>query len=332
MVECTAKALITGGSGVLGRHVAEALLARGTPVRILDLRAPPAGLASRVEFVRGDITDSSVVEGACTGCAVVFHLAGRMPQARLGEQGFYRVNVQGTRCVAEACVKRGVPVCVFASTIEIYGPQKAFPITEEAATLFTGAYSRTKWQCEKMLLEYRSRHGLKVALLRMPLILGPGFYHEKAVLEMMRRVRQGRVLPLPGGPEIPFIAVAASDAAEAFIRAWQNERADGQVFNIAAGRAEPSRRFFSAFIEAVGSRSRIVPIPRWVIAPLVSVAMRLDAPLPFVGTPAELLPFALTGGDYDISKARSLLGYCPEKDCLAALIETYRWALEEGVI
>jgi dTDP-glucose 4,6-dehydratase len=254
-----------------------------------------------------------------------------MPQARLSENGFRRVNVDGTRNVAEGCLRHKVPALIFASTIEIYGAQTNFPIHEESPKLFTGIYSRNKWECERMLLEYR-KHGLRVSMLRMPMIMGAGFYHEKAVLSMMRRVRSGKPLPLPGGPEIPFTVVAASDVANAFLAAFDREEADGEAFNISAGPAEPTRAFFSRFIKTVGSHSRIVHIPRWIMPPLISLAVKLDIPLPLVDTPAELLPFALTGGDYDISKARKILGYEPQKDALSALVETYHWVLEQKLI
>lgn len=324
-------ALVTGGSGVLGRHLAAALLRRGVTPRIFDPVSPATDLGS-VEFVRGDVSDAEAVAKACRGCAVAFHLAGRMPQARLSEEGYRRVNVQGTRNTAEGCRRHGVPALIFASTIEIYGPRTDFPIREDTPKSFTGIYSRNKWECEGILREYGKRHGLKVAMIRMPLILGPGFYHEKAVLEMMRRVRRGRPLPLPGGPEIPFTAVAASDAAEAFLAAWERPEADGEAFHIAAGRGEPARALFARFARTVGSTSRIVPVPRWVMAPAIRLAVRFDRPLPLVGTPAELLPFALTGGDFDIAKAERLLDFRPRKDCLTALVETYRWAMEQQML
>lgn len=325
------KALVTGGSGVLGRHLTQTLLSRGMKVRVFDLAAPPQR-PEGVEFVKGNVCDADSVYEACRGCSAAFHLAGCMPQARLSREGFLRVNVGGTRNVAEGCTRHGVPALIFASTIEIYGPQTDFPVHEESPKLFTGIYSRNKWECEQMLLEHRKQHGLKVSMMRMPMILGAGFYHEKSVLEMMQRVHRDRPLPFPGGPEVPFTAVAASDAADAFVAAFESREADGEAFNVSAGRGEPARAFFSLFIKTVGSSSRIVKIPRWLMAVLIPVAVKLDRPLPLVQTPAELLPFALTGGDYDISKARRILGYEPKKDCISALVETYHWVLEQGLI
>ena len=322
------KALVTGGSGLLGRHLVSALKNRGMDVRIFDLTSPPEGL-EYAEFVKGDVSDAAVVIEACRGCAVAFHLAGRMPQARLSKDGFWQVNVGGTKNVAEGCLRHKVPALIFASTIEIYGAQKNFPIREDSPKLFTGIYSRNKWECEQMLLEYRKNHGLKVSFMRMPMIMGAGFYHEKAALSMMRRVRDGKPLPLPGGPDIPFTIVAASDVADAFIAAFEKKEADGEAFNISAGPAEPTREFFSRFIKTVGSTSRITEIPHWIMPPIVYLAVKFDISLPMTDTPAELLPFSLTGGDYDISKARKILGYEPKKDALSALVETYRWVLDQ---
>jgi nucleoside-diphosphate-sugar epimerase len=242
----------------------------------------------------------------------------------LSEEGFRAVNVDGTRHVAEGCVRFKVPALVFASTVEMYGPQRNFPIREDAPKLFTGIYSRNKWEGERILRTYRSRHGLRVSMLRMPMILGTGFYHEKSVFEMMRRVRRDRPLPLPGGPDVPFTAVAATDAAQAFLLAAEREEADGEAFNITAGRGEPTRAFFTRFARALGSRSRVIPVPRWIVAPGIALAVKLNRPLPLLDTPAELLPFALTGGDYDITKAMERLGYCPRTDCLTALVEMYQ--------
>jgi UDP-glucose 4-epimerase len=324
-------ALVTGGSGLLGRHLVSALLSRGFKVRVLDLASPPHE-SGEIEFVKSDITDAATVMEACRGCAVAFHLAGRMPQARLSREGFWQVNVGGTKNVAEGCVRHNVPALIFASTIEIYGAQKDFPIREESPKLFTGIYSRNKWECEQMLLDYRKNHGLKVSMMRMPMIMGAGFYHEKAALSMMRRVRDGKPLPLPGGPDIPFTIVAATDVANAFIAAFETKEADGEAFNISAGPAEPTREFFAEFIKTVGSNSKISKIPHWIMPPIVWLSVTLDISLPMTDTPAELLPFSLTGGDYDISKARRIIGYEPKMTALESLVETYRWVLERKLI
>src|SRR5438477_4369003 len=143
------RALVTGGSGVVGRALVAALLGRGTDVTVFDLRPPP-GLD--VRFLGGDVRELPALLEATAGCAAVFHLAAALPQARLAEPSLRALNVGGTRNVAEACVRNAVPRLVFASTIEVYGPQAVdAPLDEDAPKLLTGPYSRTKLDAEELL-------------------------------------------------------------------------------------------------------------------------------------------------------------------------------------
>src|SRR5437660_3770038 len=101
------RTLVTGGSGVLGRAIVEALLVRGDVVRVLDLHEHPFG-NGRVEVVLGSVTDLGRVREAVESCGAVVHLAARLPQARLDEPALRAVNVGGTHTVAEACLDAGV--------------------------------------------------------------------------------------------------------------------------------------------------------------------------------------------------------------------------------
>ena len=321
--------LVTGGSGVLGQALTRALLDRGEKVRIFDLR-PPEPLPGGAEFVRGDVRGRKAAMAACAGCDGVFHLAACMPQARLGPADFWAVNVGGTLNLLDGCVRHRVRRFVFASTIEIYGPQRRLPLAEDAAKLFTGTYSRNKWECEAHCQSYRRSYGLEVSMIRMPMIFGPGFYHEKTTLTLFERVRKGRIIPIPGRPGIPYSCVAASDAAAAFLLASDREEADGEAFNIAAPDSPTVREFLEGFIRTVGSRSRTVVVPAWLIEPGLRLLYSLDITPPLIRTPPELIPFAFTGGAYSIDKARRLLGYVPELTCAEAVAATYRWYHRKG--
>jgi len=220
---------------------------------------------------------------------------------------------------------------VFASTIEIYGPQRYFPLDEDAPKLFTGTYSRNKWECEAHCRSYRQSYGLEVSMIRMPMIFGPGFYHEKTTLTLFDRLRRGRIIPIPGRPGIPYSCVAASDAAAAFLLAADREEADGEAFNIAAADSPTVREFLEGLIRTVGSKSHTIVVPPWLVEPGLRLLYKLDLTPPIIRTPPELIPFAFTGGSYSIDKAHRLLGYAPELTCAEAIAETYRWYIaKEG--
>ncbi|HMC80509.1 MAG TPA: hypothetical protein VKO35_08150, partial [Acidimicrobiia bacterium] len=144
-----------------------------------------------------------------------------------------------------------------------------------------------------------------------------------------RCLRAGWPLPAPA-PKALVSYVAAADAAQAFALAAGAPGAVGEAFNVAAADTPAMADFLAGVVAAVGSRSRLVPVPR-VMARLGVGAAKVAARLGggrIMGTPAELLDFALVGGAYSIDKARRLLGYEPEMTCVDAWAATYRWYWE----
>jgi dTDP-L-rhamnose 4-epimerase len=110
------KALVTGGAGFIGSHVADALLQRGYEVRVLDNLEPrihphgrPAYLSKEMEFIAGDVRDKSVVERALEGVEVVFHHAAYqdyMPDY----SKFFHTNVVSTALLFEVIREKSLPV------------------------------------------------------------------------------------------------------------------------------------------------------------------------------------------------------------------------------
>lgn len=320
------KVMVTGGSGVVGRALVPELIESGYEVTVYDLRPP---LAPGATFVAGDIRDGHALLEASRDCRAVFHLAARLPQARLSDTEFYEVNVGGTRNVAEACLRNGIRRLVFASTIEVYGPQDVrIPLDEDARKLFTGTYSRTKWACEQLLAEYQTQ--LEPVSMRMPMVLGPGFYHERSVITLFHAMRRGRSIPIPAR-DIPYSLVAAGDSAKAFVLAAERPEAAGSVLNIAAGDTPSLAEFLRDAAALVGSASRLVRVPMALARAAVVSAKGLSRLTrgKFPTTPPELMEFALVGGAYSIDRARRVLGYAPRLSCAQAWANTYRWYFEE---
>src|SRR3954447_1543979 len=109
--------LVTGGAGFIGSHTADALLARGHRVRLLDsLEEPvhprhqqPAYLDERLEFIRGDVRDATVLLEALRGCDIVFHFAAFQDYLPTFSR-FFDVNVTSTALIYELIVRERLPV------------------------------------------------------------------------------------------------------------------------------------------------------------------------------------------------------------------------------
>jgi dTDP-L-rhamnose 4-epimerase len=126
------RALITGGAGFIGSHLADALLARGYRVRAFDnlseqvhgdSREFPSYLSSEVETCKGDVRDRRDVERALTGVDAVFHFASAVGvgQSMYEIEKYVDVNNRGTAVLLEAMLQRPVPKLVVASSMSIYG-------------------------------------------------------------------------------------------------------------------------------------------------------------------------------------------------------------------
>src|SRR5687768_4779077 len=124
--------LITGGAGFIGSHVADALLALGHRVRVLDSLSAqvhgqggkrPSYLAADVELVVGDIRDAAAVRRALAGVDVVYHLAARVGVGQSMYQilDYTSVNDLGTAVLLEALVEKPVERLIVASSMSIYG-------------------------------------------------------------------------------------------------------------------------------------------------------------------------------------------------------------------
>src|SRR5262249_38763645 len=113
------RTLVTGGTGFTGSHLVRRLLARGDEVRVLDAAAgifyDDLGRLGAT-ITRGSVTDAGLVDRLVAGTDVVFHLAAAFRQINLPKRTYWEVNCQGTRHVAEACLRQRVRRLVYCST------------------------------------------------------------------------------------------------------------------------------------------------------------------------------------------------------------------------
>ncbi len=184
------KALVTGGSGLIGSHLVEHLLSEGDEVRVLLRDAVrPGWLASAtvgLDVVTGDITDSQALDRAVHGVDVVYHVAGRT--LSFSEGGFNQVNQAGTANVAAACARRtSPPVLVAVSSLAAAGPSlPGRPRVEDDRPAPITAYGRSKLRGEEALRNYASQ--VPITIIRPPGVFGP---REPYFLGMFKLVWRG---------------------------------------------------------------------------------------------------------------------------------------------
>ena len=304
-------ALVTGGSGFLGAHLADALAEGGYDVATLDVVPPPAGAPH--EVLRADVRDGDAVRAAVRGRDVVVDNAALVPISRVSAERYREVNVGGCRNVLDAAEAEGAYVLHVSST-SIYGVPERLPVTRDTPLRPFEPYGRSKAEAER-LVESRRSESFPIASMRTRALLGPG---RLGVFDLIfSRIRAGRAVPVLGADsQVQMCHV--SDFCSAALAAI--ERRAGGTYNICAERIGASLRAdLEELIQRVGSESRVLGVPAWaarlVLPPLAALRVVPLTAWHWRGAPA---PFVA-----DLEDARRELGWTPSHSNVDALLDSY---------
>lgn len=254
------QALITGGSGFIGKHLAAQLLAAGWAVRVLDIHPCAVG---GVEFAPGSILDAAALDKAMAGVDVVFHMAAIAHLWRKDKADFYRVNVDGTRATLIAAKRAGVKRLVATQTEVILRPwnlRTARVLDEDEPTPrledMAGPYSRSKYLADQMC---GAEDGLDIVSLYPTVPIGPGDDGMTAPTAMLHMFLNN---PPPAYLETVLNFVAVEDIARAHILAA--EKAERGARYLIAGEDWPLSRLLD-FLKAETRRPMPkTQIPYWL--------------------------------------------------------------------
>jgi dihydroflavonol-4-reductase len=173
-------ALVTGGNGFVGCHVARALLARGDRVRILVREGSDVRALEGLQWERaaGDLRDAEAVERAARGCDEIYHVAADYRLWVLDEAAMYATNVDGTRNVIAAARRAGAARVVHTSTVGALGIPGKGPGREDTPVALgdmVGAYKRSKFLAEQIAIA-AARDGAPVVIVNPSTPIGARDY------------------------------------------------------------------------------------------------------------------------------------------------------------
>lgn len=324
-------ALVTGGTGFVGSHVARALLAQGHAVRILHRTTSRLDAVQDLacERVTGDIMDPASLRDAMEGVDWVFHTAAVADYWRNDPARIYAVNVDGTRHVLEAAAASGVQRVIFTSSAAAVGHRHNLCPTDERVCFnwdqHLTPYGHSKFLAEAEVLR-AVRRGQDAVILNPAVITGPGDLNQissSVVLEMAR----GNVPPIvpPGGVTV----IDVRDVAAAHVAAAERGRT-GERYLL--GAVDLTHKAWTKLVaEATGRRMAVIPLPAsvvWLIAPVVDLLRRWGVPLPIEGNQLRLGTRMMF---YDCQKAWRELGE-PRISIQQSLRDTYEWYVAHGDI
>ncbi len=270
-------AFITGGAGFIGSHLAEALLAAGHQVTVLDNLS--TGAMENIEhlknhpgfrYVIDSVTNEPVLAELIDGADVVFHLAAAVGVKLIVEAPVHTIetNVHGTEVVLKHANKKKKLV-VIASTSEVYGKSTDVPFREDT-DLVMGPTTKHRWAyaCSKAIdeflaLAYWKERKLPVIIVRFFNTVGPrqtGRYG-MVIPNFVRQGLAGHPITVHGDGTQTRSFCYVGDVVEALLRLVAEPRAVGEVFNVGNTEEISILALAEKVRDLTGGRSQIVTIP-----------------------------------------------------------------------
>ena len=271
------RALITGGAGFIGSHLAEALLAAGHQVFVIDnlstgsiQNIEPLKAHAAFKYVVGDITNEPLLAELVDDCDVVFHLAAAVGVKLIVEEPVRTIetNVHGTEVVLKHANKKKKLV-IFASTSEVYGKSTDVPFHEDA-DLVLGPTPKHRWAyaCSKAIdeflaLAYWKERKLPVVIVRFFNTVGPrqtGRYG-MVIPNFVRQALAGQPITVHGDGSQTRSFCHVRDVVGALLRLMDEPRAVGEVFNVGNSQEISIMALAERVRALTSSGSPIVTIP-----------------------------------------------------------------------
>jgi nucleoside-diphosphate-sugar epimerase len=326
------KTLVTGGTGVTGSALVRRLLDAGRAVVVLDNKEgyKTDELRHRgAQVVIGTITDPPTVQRCMEGVQVVHHVAAAFREMHLPDREYARINIEGTRIVAEAAYRNRVRKFVYCSTCGVHGDVKYPPGTENSPITPSDYYQRTKYEGELVTLAYHER-GLPSTILRPNAIYGPG--DPGRYYMIFRRVRQGS-FPMFGSGRTLYHSLYIDNLVDAFMLAERPDRGLGQAYLIADEHSVAIEELVRRVAQAMNMNVKIRHYPVWPLVVAGHVVEKVCKPF---GISPPIFPrrvdwFRLDRA-FDIGKAKRELGYEPAIGLDEGLRRTYAWYVAEGML
>ncbi|WP_338146630.1 NAD-dependent epimerase/dehydratase family protein [Neoroseomonas alkaliterrae] len=248
----------------MGSHLAQALIARGDQVVVLDDLSTGRieNLAPGATLIRGDVTDAGTVRRAMEGVDGCFHLAAiaSVERCRQDWMGSHAVNLGGTIRVLDAAREAAVPV-VYASSAAVYGEQAALPIAEHALPRPLSSYGADKLGSELHARAGGAMHGLRSCGLRFFNVFGPrqdpGSPYSGVISIFAAAVLEGRPLTIHGDGRQTRDFIHVSDVVAALIAAAAAASTEAPVVNVCTGRPTSILDLVAEIAAIAGREARV---------------------------------------------------------------------------
>lgn len=328
--------LITGGTGFIGTNLALFYRKQDHEVTVLSTEATDVEKEnaldlrnSGVKTVLGSVTDQDLVASACEGIDIVHHIAAAMREANIPDQTFWHVNVDATRQLLDIARSMGVKRFVHCSSIGAMGKSPIKPATEETPCQPEDIYQVTKKAAEELCFSYQKEHSFPLSMVRPADVYGP---RDRRLLKLFRAIKKGKFAMIGRGQNEHHM-VYIDDLIQGMDLAARVDKAIGQVFILAGDAAVTINELASIVARELRVGPPRLKIPLFPVQATAVVMEKMCKPF---GIQPPIYPrrvdFFKSDYVFDISKAKTMLGYRPQSDVVAGVKKTREWYEARGLL
>lgn len=322
------KVLVTGGGGFIGRHLVDDQLRRGRQVTAVDIDTEslqPLEENPNLTIVKADFTDSDHISHHLPGHDICFHLASAHLETNVGEDYFWRVNVDGTRDFIEQCYHAGIARFVHCSSVGVFGDIKNPPADETTDCHPDIAYEQSKLAGERAVMAFAKSVGYDTVIIRPSWVYGPGCPRTH---RLFQTIKKGRFF-FVGDGQTSRHPIYITDMVNGFELAATQDEAAGKVFIIAGPQAVSIRELVEEIARTMDMPAPTLSLPKAVVWPAVYAleltGTTLGRSAPFT---RRSLKFFTGNTAFNTKKAQELLGFHPQIELNEGLTKTYHWLIE----
>ncbi|MBN1389938.1 MAG: NAD(P)-dependent oxidoreductase [Candidatus Thermoplasmatota archaeon] len=224
------KVIITGGSGFLGRKVADRLREEG--YNVIQMALPDEDVSGD-NFFKGDITDISAFDIPRND--IVVHCAGILESSHPTDEMMYRVNFEGTVNVYEKALNAKMKKFIMISTVSAIGPRGTFDtgMTEEMDPRPDDTYGRSKLKAERFLMERGDKDNVDIIILRPTVLYGEGMNIHSSGMKTFTSVHKG-IMPVVGQGRIIYNMLHVDNLVQAIYLATTKGKGV-RIYNVSEG-------------------------------------------------------------------------------------------------
>ncbi|TFH10432.1 MAG: NAD-dependent epimerase/dehydratase family protein [Candidatus Thorarchaeota archaeon] len=326
------KVLVTGATGFLGGKTIELILKEGhEAVALVRSTSNREGLPKNIEVREADLFDEASLEKALQDIDAVIHFAAYFDFYPRDEELMFKVNIEGTKNLMNACVGTKVQRFIYCSSTETMGPIRFPPGTEDTELRPDYSYGESKVLAERAIREISKDTDLGHIILRPTGVMGEGDLY--VMYEVAQQLYEGKVFALPSDLSAEFMYTHADDVVAGFVAALTPMSALNNTFILCPDEPMSWEEFVDVMTTRLGVKPPRLRVPRI----FAKFGMMLLSPFKnrkknsffWHGKSVDMM-FATRV--YSNEKAKRLLGWTPKVTMVEGFQRAIDWYFENGFL